>query len=56
MTSVEYINGVQSFLEFAFANVGNSKVIVCPCNLCKVRHSRWFNRNEVACHLMFYGF
>ena len=55
-TSAKYINGVQSFLDFAFANAGDSKVIVCPCNRCKVGHNRWFNRDEVAYHLMFYGF
>jgi len=55
-TSVEYINGVQSFLELAFANARDSKLIVCPCNHCKVGHNHWFNRDEVAYHLMFYRF
>jgi len=51
-TLVEYINGVQSFLDFAFANVGGSKMILCLCNRCKVG----FNRDEVIYHLMFNGF
>ena len=46
--SGEYINGVQSFLDFAFANAGDSKVIVCPCNRCKVGRNRWFNRDEAV--------
>ena len=31
-------------------------MIVCHCNQCKLGRNRWFNRDEVAYHLMFYGF
>ncbi|VFR03563.1 unnamed protein product [Cuscuta campestris] len=55
-TSAQYIAGIQAFLDFAFANAGNSKVIVCPCKRCVLGHNRWFNRDEVTHHLMFYGF
>ena len=55
-TSPEYRKGVESFLEFAFRNAGGSKLIVCPCNKCKVGHNRCFTKEEVAHHLMFNGF
>ena len=55
-TSLEYRNGVESFLEFAFCNAGGSKLIVCPCNKCKVGHNHCFTKEEVAHHLMFNGF
>jgi len=35
-TSAEYIKEVESCLDFAFSNAGDSKVIICPCNRCKV--------------------
>ena len=35
-TSAKYIKGVESFLDFAFANVRDSKVIICPCDRCKI--------------------
>ena len=55
-TSVEYRNGVESFLNYAFTNAGGSKLILCPCNKCKVGHNRYFTRDVVAHHLMFNGF
>ena len=55
-TSLEYRNGVESFLEFAFCNAGGSKLIVCPCNKCKVGHNHCLTKEEVAHHLMFNGF
>ena len=55
-TSLEYRNGVESFLEFAFDNAGDSKLIVCPCNKCKVGHNHCFTKEEVGHHLLFNGF
>ena len=54
-TSPEYRNGVESFLEFAFRNAGGSKLIVCPCNKCKVGHNHWFTKEKVA-HLVVFNF
>ena len=35
--SVEYINGIEKFLDFGFINAEGSNVIVCLCNRCKLR-------------------
>ncbi|CAO2836333.1 unnamed protein product [Amaranthus hypochondriacus] len=55
-TSDEYIKGVESFLDFAFAHTLDPKVIICPCNKCQVGKNAWFNRDTVTRHLMFNGF
>ena len=55
-TFAEYIKGVESFLDFAFANPGDSKAIIWRCNGCKIGFNLWHNIAEVAFHLMFYGF
>jgi len=55
-TSLEYRNGVEAFLDFAFTNAGGCKLIVCPCNKCKVGYNHCFTRDVVAHHLMFNGF
>ena len=54
--SAEYINRIQIFLDFTFANAKGSNMIVCPCNRCKLGPKCWFTRDDVAHHLMFNGF
>jgi len=54
-TSLEYRNGIESFLKFAFCNTGGSKLIVCPYNKCKVGYNRCFTK-ELAHHLIFNDF
>ena len=34
--SIEYMSGIEKFLDFAFANAEGSDMIVCLCNRCNV--------------------
>lgn len=47
--SLEYIKGVDLFLEFAFGQPGVSDMIRCPCNRC--RNTAYKKRREVRVHL-----
>jgi len=53
--SKEYIDGVQSFLDFAYS-VGDPQAeqIQCPCSKCCNIH--WYRRNVIYDHLICYGF
>ncbi|XP_075086280.1 uncharacterized protein LOC142168991 [Nicotiana tabacum] len=53
--SKEYIDGVQSFLEFAYSyGEPQGEEIQCPCAKCC--NIRWTQRNIVYDHLICYGF
>ncbi|XP_057436928.1 uncharacterized protein LOC130729257 isoform X3 [Lotus japonicus] len=53
--SKEYINGVQSFLDFAYTKGRpQGDEILCPCTKC--RNCCWTTRNVVADHLIAKGF
>ena len=54
--SLEYRNGVESFMDFAFTNTGGCKLIVCPCHKCKIEYNHCFTGDVVAHRLMFNGF
>ncbi|KAK9120811.1 hypothetical protein Syun_018428 [Stephania yunnanensis] len=49
-----YINGVEKFLDFAYANNGTNKRIYCPCKSCCNRYLR--PRDEVEGHIFAKGF
>ncbi|CAO2826248.1 unnamed protein product [Amaranthus hypochondriacus] len=55
-SSDEYIKGVESFLDFAFAHTLDPKVITCPYTKCQVGKNAWFSGDIVTRHLMFNGF
>lgn len=51
---LEYINGVESFLNYAFQHIREEDMkINCPCVNCSNRYR--MTRNEVQCHLLFKG-
>ena len=50
---IEYINGVDSFLEFAFEKLTIGQKIHCPCLKC--RNITYEQRFEVKYHLIKYG-
>ncbi|KAK9076729.1 hypothetical protein SSX86_005063 [Deinandra increscens subsp. villosa] len=53
-SSTQYVNGVESFLDFAFDKSSNGGMILCPCMQC---HNRFhFMRGEVYDHLICWGF
>ncbi|KAK6784471.1 hypothetical protein RDI58_017926 [Solanum bulbocastanum] len=53
--SKEYINGVESFLDFAYSyGDPQGEEIQCPCAKCC--NIRWTRRNVVYDHLICYGF
>ncbi|KAL2901658.1 Major capsid protein [Bienertia sinuspersici] len=51
--SKAYIDGVSSFLEYAFSKVEESHLIACPCNKCQ--NASHYERNTVKNHLIVYG-
>ena len=53
---VEYITGIENFLDFTFANAEDRNMIVCPCNRCKLGRKCWFTRDVLTHHFMFNGF
>ena len=53
---IEYINGIEMFLDFAFANAEGSNMIICACNWCELGRKCWFIRDVLTHHLMFNGF
>ncbi|XP_027351206.1 uncharacterized protein LOC113862314 [Abrus precatorius] len=46
----QYVEGLNSFLNFAFANRSVEGGIICPCPKCKF--NRWKSREEVYDHLI----
>lgn len=52
--SLEYQDGVNAFLEFAYANLSNEDSILCPCNECVNCLLR--TRETVYHHLIHKGF
>ncbi|CAI0546078.1 unnamed protein product, partial [Linum tenue] len=52
--STAYRNGVESFLNFAFAKSAEGNEILCPCVKCK--NMFWQTRNVVNEHLICHGF
>ena len=53
--SQEYIDGVSSFLDFAFTKgKPQGREILCPCAKCG--NGRWEKRDVVNSHLICYGF
>lgn len=52
--SQPYIDGVNSFIEFAKANSGGSRVIKCPCNYCcnSLKHDYEIVRDHRLVHGM----
>jgi len=53
--SPEYINGVESFLDFAYTRGRTQGLeILCPCTKC--RNSLWARRNVIYEHLIVKGF
>ena len=53
--SIDFINGMQSFLEVADRNKPSSGFISCPCNVC--RNTRdYSNTHRIHFHLITSGF
>lgn len=52
--TIEYYEGVNKFLDFAFANASDDGKIYCSCVKCV--NTTEFNRKVVRDHLMCYGF
>ncbi|GMI85376.1 hypothetical protein HRI_002206900 [Hibiscus trionum] len=52
--SIEYRNGVQTFLDFAFTNASQEDMILCPCKKCG--NINWHIREVVHEHLIVCGF
>ncbi|GMJ12295.1 hypothetical protein HRI_004898700 [Hibiscus trionum] len=52
--SVDYRNGVETFLDFAFANASQEDMILCPCKKCG--NINWHVREVVHEHLIVFGF
>ena len=48
--TIQYVKGLEEFLDFAIANRSVEGRIKCPCLDCKFR--RWLTRNEVYEHLI----
>ncbi|KAK2996358.1 hypothetical protein RJ639_006627 [Escallonia herrerae] len=53
-TSSAYFEGVEEFLDFAFANASVDGEIICPCNVCG--NSIWVSRIGARGHLICNGF
>ena len=53
--SKEYIDGVQSFIEFAYS-YGEPQGEEIQCPFAKCCNIRWIQRNVVYDHLICYGF
>lgn len=49
----EYVNGVNNFLQFAFAHASRVDKIRCPCYKCC--NATFQTRNIVYSHLLLYG-
>ncbi|OMP05337.1 Transposon, En/Spm-like protein [Corchorus capsularis] len=52
-TRIAYLNGVDKFLDFAFAKLAEGKEILCPCVNCV--NGSWLERKEVREHLICKG-
>ncbi|GMI69757.1 hypothetical protein HRI_000645000 [Hibiscus trionum] len=52
--SVDYRNGVETFLNLAFANVSQENMILCPCKKCV--NMNWHICEVVREHLVISGF
>ena len=52
----EFVNGVESFLNFAFSQnqIVSQNKIRCPCSKCK--NKKFFDRDEVKYHVYSKGF
>ncbi|CAN1171322.1 hypothetical protein LINPERPRIM_LOCUS7901, partial [Linum perenne] len=46
----QYLAGVETFLDFAFAHSKGGSVISCPCSKCKLNKS--YDRDTVFHHLL----
>ncbi|KAL6654069.1 hypothetical protein ACP70R_007534 [Stipagrostis hirtigluma subsp. patula] len=54
-STIEYSQGVKSFIEFAFAQSSSEhNLILCPCKTC--RNAYWLGKEEVSDHLVSAGF
>ncbi|KAL4366933.1 hypothetical protein GQ457_05G017420 [Hibiscus cannabinus] len=49
-----YLNGVESFLNLAFATSSQENMILCPCKKCV--NINWHVREVVQEHLIVFGF
>ncbi|CAN1338246.1 hypothetical protein LINPERPRIM_LOCUS37985, partial [Linum perenne] len=45
----EYYEGIEQFLNFAFAHADDGTHILCPCPKCNFK--KWKSRSEVHDHL-----
>lgn len=52
--SIDYVNGIDNFLRFAYNNRDESLSISCPCRFCSNRYN--FSREVVREHLISNGF
>ena len=53
-TSKVYLDGVEHFLAYAYANMAQDDVIYCPCKKCA---NRYFVKQEIAReHIIVNGF
>ena len=52
----EYISGIEKFLDFAFANVEGSNMIIWPYNRCMLGPNCWFTTDVLTHRFMFNGF
>ncbi|XP_057437004.1 uncharacterized protein LOC130729311 isoform X2 [Lotus japonicus] len=48
--TLEYLAGLNSFLDFAFEHNSGSNTIICPCDKCGFK--KWHIRDEVLDHLL----
>ncbi|KAL2942228.1 Histidine--tRNA ligase [Bienertia sinuspersici] len=50
---LEYVAGVNEFLQFAFRDKSDETMLKCPCLNCRLVLSQ--NRKDMHCHLLVYG-
>ena len=48
--TTEYLNGLEKFLDFAFANSSIRDAIKCPCSKCGFQ--KWYKRDVIRDHLI----
>ena len=48
--TLEYVAGLNGFLDFAFEHNSGSNSIICPCDKCGF--NKWHTRDEVLDHLL----
>ncbi|KAL6658581.1 hypothetical protein ACP70R_004167 [Stipagrostis hirtigluma subsp. patula] len=53
-TTIEYRDGVNKFIDYAFSNSARAGKIRCPCDECGNMY--WLNRSTVFDHLICNGF